>query len=314
MLLKLRLKIANFIKKHKSKILIIALVWFVIFAINYFLGHRKEEQILNTTYTPHEVLLNSDAKVPEEQQNSIENLIYDYVEKCNNKDYAGAFELLTDDCRKNAFKDSFDTFKKYAEGVFPKRKRYSIQNYSNYGEYYIYNIKIIDDIITTGLTNQEYSYYEEKIAIKQNGDKLQLCVNNYMGYEELKKVAEDDYLKVRIEDRVKYYNSEIYTIRITNKTEKDIVIYDEIAGNEISGQVGESNRQPVKVSSIIALKPSETRSFTLQFQKYYDETAKMDKISFNKVRIINNYTGQETTEEEEINKSDKVYSLAIPVE
>ena len=72
------------------------------------------------------------------------------------------------------------------------------QNYSNSGGYYIYNIKIIDDIITTGLTNQEYAYYEEKLTIKQNGDKLQLCVNNYIQNTEPKKVAEDDNVKINL--------------------------------------------------------------------------------------------------------------------
>lgn len=314
MFLKWRLKIRNFFKKHKTKIFFIIIVWVVILAINYLLGHKKEVPVLNTTYTPHDVLLKSDYDVPEKLQNPIEDLIDDYINKCNNKKFPEAFALLTEDCKKNVFEDSEEKFTEYASAIFKTKKRYSIQNYSNYGGKYIYNLKIIDDIIKTGLTGQEYAYYEEKIAIKENGDKLQLCVNDYMDYEELKKVAEDDNIKIRVENRIKYYNYEIYTVRITNKTEKDLVLYDSLAGNELYLEIGNENRMPSKVSSTIALIPEETRTFQITFSKYYDEQTEDDSINFNKIRIMDNYTGEEQSEEEELNKSEKTYSMGVPIQ
>lgn len=314
MFLKWRLKIRNFFKKHKTKIFFILIAWAVILVINYMLGHKKEVPVLNTTYTPHDVLLKSDYDVPKELQNPIENLIDDYINKCNNKDYSGAFALLTDDCKKNVFKDSEEQFIAYASSIFKTKKRYSIQNYSNYGQKYIYNLKIIDDIIKTGLTQQEYVYYEEKIAIKENGDKLQLCVNDYMNYEELKKVAEDDNIKIRIEERITYYEYEIYTVRITNKTNKHLVLCDSLVGNELYLEMGSENRMPSKVSSTIALIPNETKTFQITFSKYYDEQTEDSGINFNKIRIMNNYTGEEQSEEEELNKSEKTYSMSVPIQ
>lgn len=313
MLLKWRLQIRNFFKKHKTKIFFVLIVWVVILVINYMLGHKKEVPTLNTTYTPHDVLLKSDYDVPEKLQNPIEDLIDDYINKCNNKDFSGAFELLADDCKRNVFEDSEEQFIKYASSIFKTKKRYSIQNYSNYGKKYIYNLKIIDDIIKTGLTGQEYAYYEEKIAIKENGDKLQLCVNDYMDYEELKKVAEDDNIKIRIEDRITYYEHETYTVRITNKTNKYLVLYDSLVGNELYLEIGNENRMPSKVSSTIALIPGETKTFQITFSKYYDEQTKDSGITFNKIRIMENYTGKEKSEEEELNKSEKTYSMGVPI-
>lgn len=314
MLLKWRLKIRNFLKKNSGKIFFVAIVWIIIIAINYLLGHKKEVPVLNTTYTPHDVLLKSDYDVPEKLQNPIEDLIDDYINKCNNQDFLGAYALLTDDCKQNVFGQSEEEFIQYASSIFKTPKRYTFQNYSNYGGGYIYNLKLIDDIIKTGLTNQEYAYYEEKIAIKQNEDKLQLCVNNYMGYEELKKVAEDDNIKIRIENKLKYYGNEIYTIRITNKTEKYLVLYDSLVGNELYLQTESENRLPLKVSSTMALEPSETRTFQVTFTRYYDEQMEQSNINFNKIRIMNNYTGQEQTEEEELNKSEKTYSMSIQIQ
>ena len=66
MFLKFRLKVGKFIRENKNKILIILILWFIILAINYYLGHRKVEVELNSTYEPHEILMsNQGEEVPE---------------------------------------------------------------------------------------------------------------------------------------------------------------------------------------------------------------------------------------------------------
>lgn len=315
MFLKLRLQVRNFFKKHKKKIFIVIIVWVGIIIINYLLGHQKKVEVLNTTYAPHNVVLLSDTSVPEKLQNPIEDLIDDYVNKCNNKDYKGAYELLTDDCKKHVFKDSLEEFTTYASSIFPQKKRYSIQNYSNTGNQYIYNIKLINDIITTGLTDETYAYYEEKILIKQENNKLKLSVNDYMGSKELKNVAEDDYLKIRIENKEQYYNYETYTIRATNKTDKNAIIFDGVAGKEIYLVSGTDQREPSTADSKLILIPGETKTVKITFLKYYDESTQASNIIFNKIRIMSNeYTGNEETEEEQLNKAERVYSINASIQ
>ena len=310
-----RLKIRNFFRNNRRTIIIVLIIWGIIIIINILLGLRPKQQTYNITYSPHEVLLKSDFDVPEELQTPIEDLIDDYVTKCNNKQYKEAFELLTEDCRTNCFNSSLDDFTTYASSVFATPKRYSIQDYSNYGKYYIYNLKLIDDIITTGLTGQEYAYYEEKIGISRNGDKLELSVNDYMGHEDLKRSGEDDNIKIRIESLDEFYGTKIYTVKITNKTEKEMVLYDGKIENEISIVAGDDIRVPSSVSSLVYLMPMETRTFKLEFNKFYDEINKIEKIGFNKIRIMNDdYTRQEETEEEEISKAEKVYGMEIPLQ
>jgi len=163
-------------------------------------------------------------------------------------------------------------------------------------------------------TEYPYAYYEEKLTIKQNGDKLQLCVNNYIQNTEPKKVAEDDNVKIRIENKLQYYGYEIYSVRITNKTNKDIVMYDSLVGDEIFLETGSENRMPSKINATMVLEPNETRTFEITFQKYFDEQTEDNYINFNKIRIMNNYTGEEQSEEEEINKSDKIYSIGVPLQ
>jgi hypothetical protein len=316
MFLGLRLKIRNFFKKHKNKIIIVVIIWLIVIIINNILGHRKKEQIVSEiTYNPHKSVLKSDFDVPSELENPIETLIDNYVNHCNNNDYSEAYKLLSDSCKKYVFDDSEESFTEYAKAVFDQKKRYSIQDYSNYGSYYIYEVKIIDDILATGLTNQEYSYYTEKWAISRDSNDLKLNVRDYMGHTELKRNGEDDNLKIRIETRDEYYNYEIYTIRITNRTEKDIVIFDTLYENEITIEAGSDVRTPTSISGEIHLIPEETRTFQVTVPKFYDENKKADTISFNKIRIMNEqYTGLEKTTEEEESHVEKTYSMSISIQ
>ena len=319
MFLELRLKIRNFFRKHRSVIIIVLFIWLIILIVNYLLGHRKQAEPSKVSYQPHESVLRSDFDVPEDLETPIEDIIDDYISKCNNKDYSGAYSLLSDSCKKYVFDDSEENFKKYVDNIFNKKKRYSIQDYSNYrsnnGAYYIYEVKIIDDIIATGLTNQEYAYYTEKWAIEKEGDKLKINVNDYMGHNELNRNGEDDNLKIRIETRDEYYNYERYKIRITNKTEKNIILYDTIYENEITVGSDTDKRIPTKVSAQIRLIPEETRTFYIIIPKFYDEANKANEFSFNNIRIMNDkYTGLEQTVEEEDEHTEKKYSMSISIQ
>ncbi len=312
MFLKLRLQIRNFFKKHKNVIIVVFIIWLIVIIVNYLLSHRKKEETISVTYAPHESVLKSDFDVPKELQTPIEDFIDNYINKCNDKDFSGAYSMLTDSCKRYVFDDSEDNFIQYVKSVFDTNKRYSIQDYSNYGSYYIYEVKIIDDILATGLTNQEFSYYTEKWAISQDGKNLKLNVRDYMGHSELKRNGEDDNLKVRIEARDEYYGYEIYTIRITNKTEKDVVMFDTLYGNEIVLESGSDSRMPSNVSAEIHLIPEETRTFQVTVPKFYDESQKTSSITFNKIRIMNDmYTGHEQTIEEEEEHTEKTYSMSI---
>jgi len=91
-------------------------------------------------------------------------------------------------------------------------------------------------------------------------------------------------------------------------------MYDSLVGDEIFLETGSENIMPSKINATMVLEPNETRTFEITFQKYFDEQTEDNYINFNKIRIMNNYTGEEQSEEEEINKSDKIYSIGVPLQ
>ena len=95
MFLKYRLKIRNWIKNNKNKIILVLIIWAIIFVINLILKNRKVEVTLNTTYTPHELVLSDTGEtVPEKLREPIEKLIDDFVNYCNKKDYTVTNKIL----------------------------------------------------------------------------------------------------------------------------------------------------------------------------------------------------------------------------
>ena len=126
--------------------------------------------------------------------------------------------MLTEDCKSYLYSNSIDEFREYVDEVYNKSKIYNIQNYSNVGNVYIYNIRIIDDIMSSGTTGG-YETYQEKIALMSENGEMKIANQGYIGKEIFSNiVGEDDYLKVKVLSKNMSYAREEYTVQINNKT------------------------------------------------------------------------------------------------
>lgn len=256
---------------------------------------------------------NDGEKVPEKLQEPIEKIIDDFINYCNKKEYSSAYELLSEDCKENVFEDDEDEFKKYVDNIFNVEKIYSIQSYSHKNDFYIYNVKILNDILASGLTDEEFRFHEEKFAISGDKDNLKLTVGDYMGKEELRSVAEDDYVKIRVTEKTMFYSEEIYNVKITNKTENIMVIADGSEPGEVALQIGNESRNMNNSDLYIVLNPGETKEYKLYFNKYYDEKTVEDGMIFSKIRILRSYSGQRELRQQELDNAIKLYSLKIAI-
>lgn len=313
MFTKFRLKIRNFIRDNRKKIIIIILVWLLIFIINFLLGIRKQKVVLNTSYKPNKSVIDSADSVPEKDHKKISNILDTYFNYCNNSEYDNAFKMLSDSCKEKAFNNDINKFIEYVKSIYTEKKRYSIQNYSNYENKYIYTMKIFNDIITTGLTGEEYSYYEEKVIMTKENDEIKLNVGDFIDKIDLKRVVEDDYSKIRILSKAIFYDHEEYYIKITNKTDYIMVMSSIYESDEILLDLGNIRRQMTNPNSEIVLNPGETKEYTIKFQKYADEEEEAQAIILNKIRILKSYTGKEENSEKEKSNAIKLYSLTIPL-
>lgn len=300
MLLEFKRKAIDFFKKHGRKIIIVLAVWIVILIINYFVGKMDEKNFeIDTNYKPHESVMGN-GDVPEKLRDSISELIGEFVDNCNNKNYEAAYNLLSEECRNNIYPDIED-FKLYVNYVFPNYKIYNIQNFSNKDNTYIYTVTILDDILATGFNNEdEMEYYEEKYVITNNNGELKLSIREYIGSENLTYMYEDDYMKIKIESVDKKYDSVTYNFSIANKSDKTIVYSDYTADYEIALDTSEgTKRRADAVLEPVIVEEGETRTYSAKYTIFFDEDTEINGLIFDYIRIYEDYSAYENGEEPE---------------
>ncbi len=312
----LRVKINEFVKGHKKQVIITCLVlWLIIFIINQILKNQRPKlPEPSTTYKPHTSVVNIDhgeESTPEEYEEKIENLVDKYFNYCNNGEYENAYNMITKECRDKLY-PTLDQFKSYVDFVFEgKKKIYNIQNYSIYENKYIYSIRILDDILANGTTDG-YSYYEEKLVLIEENGEFKLSIGQYIGEEKPNKYVEDENMIVEITNKSVDYETETYTIKVTNKTDKYIVIADNTQNDEMILDVSGETRHPINTAIVrFYAKPNSTATFNVKFNKFYDNGLKSNSIGLNAIRILNEYDYKQGTTQENLDNAVRLYGIKI---
>ena len=309
-----RVKVHQFYKKNKKKIwTTFLIIWLIIFIINLILKNRKPEVSLpSTTYSPHTLMYSDNGEeVPEKYQKPIENLIDTYFNYCNSGDYQNAYNIITDECKKSVY-PTLELFKSYVDTVFEgKKKIYNIQSCSVVDNKYIYNIRILDDILANGTTDG-YSYYEEKLILIEENGEFKLSIGEFIEEKDPNIVVEDDNMIIEITNVYVDYDTETYTIKIKNKTDKYIVISDNTQSNEIMLDVGDYMKHPNNTEYVnFYIKPNSTTSEDIKFDKFYDNGLTSKRILLNTIRILNEYDAKQGTTQENLDNAVKLYGFDI---
>ena len=107
------------------------------------------------------------------------------------------------------------------------------------------------------------------------------------------------------------YNKSEYMLTIINRTDDYIVIADNTVGREVTLNINGDKRTATNLTGgEIVLKPGETETYALIFDKYFDDGKDASEINLNSVRLIDNYglDMPDTT-----TGSKKYYSFNIPL-
>ena len=286
---RLLLALRKFFKKNWKVIVIVAVIWIGIIIINNYLKNRPKEITLTNTYNPDTPVIDSSESIPNNKKEEVNLLIDSFFNYCNTKQYQNAYNMLTEDCKNYMYSNSISEFMEYVDSIYTNTKIYNLQNYSNTEETYIYNITILDDIMSTGTTGG-YQTYTEKIAIIDENGTLKISNQGYMGKESFGNLfSEDNYLKIKILNKNMSYKREEYEVEISNKTDGYILIGNGQTANEITLNLGDQTRPALDiVNNNILLAPGQTGTYYLLFDKYYDDGKEPKEMNFNLIRVYGN--------------------------
>lgn len=314
----IRLKIRHWFRKYRNLILLIFLLWFSIFIINYFLGHRTLPQEATTTYEAHTSIIDSSSSVPKSMQENVEELIEEYVEYCNEGNYQKAFNMLSEDCRSYGFNNDIEKFMNHVLVKMPTPKKYAIQNYSNTKydgkNIYVYEIKYIDDILATGLTNSEYGFTSEKMAFYKDGSEILMTVGEYIYHTDIKSISENEYFKIDVIDKVVNYDSEVYEVKLTNRSNYTVVVADGMESEEVALVLQNETRNRTDITNIV-LEPQESKEYKFEFTKYVDDNDDSQSLLFSSIRVMEQYSGTDDiptqTIQSEIDNAISKFSMTV---
>ncbi len=299
----LRLKLRDFIKKYKAIIIIAVITWFILVAINYFLENQKPSDKPITGYSPYEPIIENGEQMPENIIDPINEIISQYIKYCNEKKYEKAYEMISKDCRECIYPD-IKYFKNYVDYVFETEKVYSIQNYSNYNNSYIYRVRIFDDILATGMTGtDDFRYFEEKLVFTKENGNILFGVKGFIKKENQNLVYDDKNLKITVKSKMTSYDEQVYNMTIENKTNNYAIIYDKDINNNIfiksARGIKFTYNEDLTQESII-LKPQEKININLSFSIFYDEGIQCEEMDFENVLFLKQIKDAKELKEEDI--------------
>ena len=283
----IRLIIGRYLRENMLKIIIIlVLILFGTSIYNMILTYNTEVRPIVTKDIETPVISNQKfpSKIQEEGLKKI-NQFLNYVKE-DKIDLAA--EMLTEDAKYYSFKNKKEAIG-YIIEVY-KGKKYDIKPYAKVGNDYIYQVKVFEDILETGLTNTIYSFTDTKMIIKNENGKIGLNIRGYIGKYKSSGFYEDNNLKVNIKGKNVWVEHEDYLLEITNRTNNYLVLKDKSNNTALAAslEVGNSNRKLIDEENII-LKPLETRNILLRFPKMYFADKDATAINLDSIRVIKDY-------------------------
>ena len=230
-------------------------------------------------------------EVSKQQLDNETTAINKFMEYCNNQDFENAYNMITEECKKQMY-NSLDIFKQsYYKNVFNgEKKNFTIENWVKD----TYRVNITGDVLATGNVD-EYSK-QDYITVKQVNGEYKLNINNYIGYTEINKKTTEKNISMEVIGKNTYKDYETYTFNVTNNT-GSVMQLDNISNTE-SLYIEDSKgvKYPYYnhelTTPMITVSAGQTKEITIKFYSSYVSTKKIERIVFSNIMLKNGELGE----------------------
>lgn len=293
-------------------IIIIIFVIFIIQLLNNVAKKQNEKdrqqnnQNKETTYNnvvsydkESETII-SDSNVSGDKKNIFGKLIDNFFTYCINHNPEKAYELLSDDIKNNIYESEklFESLYYYTK--FEGNKQYSFQSWSTANNRYTYQVKIFDDMLSTG--KKDNNYIEDYVTIVKENGNYKLNINSYIGKEERNIVEKNENISIKVTNEYIYKDYEIFDIIIKNNTNNQILLdtrestkttyLTDSDDNKFEALLYENNEQDLLVET------NQAKKIQIKFNVVARDDLEIKSINF--TNIILNY------EQYKIDKENRV--------
>jgi hypothetical protein len=287
-------------KKIWGIVIIIASAILLLQLVNYFYKVENQKRLEGGNQTRKEIssINTNTTKVIDNQsvvtgkqiaENDLEtatNIIDTFFSYCNGKEIEKAYDLLTEDCKTEMYKNLEVFEQAYYNNVFEgEPKTASIENW--YGD--TYKVKIMGNMLATG--KKEENQKQDYITIVKENNENKLNINGYIGKKGINKTTEKNNIKVEIVNRNTYKDYETYTVRITNNTGNTILLDSRSDAKTLYIQdnknVRYSSYSHELTEPMMTITPDNTKEITIKFYSAFISSKKIEEIVFSEVVLFN---------------------------
>lgn len=291
--------ILRYIRMNKKKLikvaLILAFLIILLQALNYLAG-RKQSVEYNNYYSNIQNETNgtiksdksavSGEKVSSKEIKEVGNIIKNFVEFCNQREIERAYELISQQCKENLYKD-IESFKNdyYARVFKGENRNYTVQNWT--GNTYIVNFT--EDLLATGKSISDASFTDYITIVEEKNEK-KLNINSFINKKEINKENEKDNIKIKILNQIQFMEYSIYEIEVHNKTNGTILLSSLTNGandiylkdnndNRINSYINELSSEELKVYT------KNNKKIEIKFDEPYIKNRKINSLNFKNILL-----------------------------
>lgn len=295
-------RILNFYNNNKRKVLLILIVLVILIALprvlQFFVNSNEEvptdlgvvneaiQNNLNTSIVESEESVISGEKLYAEQESFIE-LIDNFVNLCNSGNVEAAYQLLSENCKKELYPTIESFQSNYYNQVFNGNKKTAmITNWIDN----IFKVDYTNDILSSGVYNDENNIQDYITVVDDNGE-TKLNINGYIGEANIDRTANYLNINVKVVSKQIYMDYEVYKFEIQNNSENNILLdnmqnietmyVEDDSGNKYEAYTHELTNAMLTVST------GERRNINIKYYNKYNSNKIMQKVVFEKV-ILNN--------------------------
>lgn len=203
-----------------------------------------------------------------------------FISYCNTRKLQKAYDLLTDECKMQMY-DTLEVFEQsYYKDIFEEGdKTCSIENWVGN----TYKVKIVDDLLTTGKSNSNYSK-QDYITVKKEDNGYKLNINNYIGYKTINKTTTRNDITVEVISKNTYMENEEYTIKVTNNSKNKILLDSRLNTKTLAIQddkeVQYSSYSHELAEPMLTIPSKQTKEITIKFYSSYVSSKNIKYIVF----------------------------------
>ena len=298
-------KLWRFYNQNKLKVwaivLAIILGWLMLQVVNNALkeANQTQENMNNEETTSNVVSYSNESQsiisggsVSSKYSEDLAQIIDQFYTYCINHEPQRAYDMLSDDIKRIMYQTEELFEDLYYKDKFEGNKQFSFQAWTISNDIYIYQIRIFENMLSTGKTDDDY--IEDFATIVPDGGSYKLNVNSYIGTEVINQKSEDDRLSVEVGAVDKYIDYEIYTLRIKNKTNEDIILdtrrktntcyVEDNLGNKFEAVLYENNEEDLQFFS------QESKTIKIKFSDSYRELMEIQSIHFEDIVNASEYS------------------------